>query len=56
MTKSGHTHTHTHTHTHIYIYIYTLGGACGVMVIVVGDGHDAPISKPEQSCLYFTLR
>ena len=66
----AHTHAHTHTHTHlgpymdtyipmsthistmIYIYIYI--SPCGVMVIVIGNGHGDPSSDPGQSGLYFT--
>ena len=49
--------THTHTHTHIYIYIYLYiykGGAHGVMVIVLGNGHGDTSSNPGRDWLYFT--
>ena len=29
-------------------------GACGVMVIVVGNGHGDPSSNPGRDCLHFT--
>ena len=31
---------------YLYIYLYILGGARGVMVIVVGYGHDDTSSNP----------
>ena len=31
-----------------------MGGARGVMVIVVGNGHDDTISNPGRDWLYFT--
>ena len=35
-------------------YITKLGGARGVMVIVVGNGHGDTSSKPGQDWLHFT--
>ena len=35
--------------------ILMLGGFCGVMVIIVGNGHDNLSSKHERDCLYFTI-
>ena len=55
--QTTHTHTHkqTHTHTHIYIYIYyemQTGGARGVIVIVVGNGHgDSSPTLGETDCI-----
>ena len=40
-------YTHTHTHTQ------TKGGACGVMVIVAGNGHGDKSSNPGQDWLHF---
>ena len=39
------------------LYIHThscFGGVCGVMIIVVGNGHDDTISNPGRNCVYFT--
>ena len=36
------------------IYIYTLGGARGVMVIVLGNGHSDTSSNPGWDWLHFT--
>ena len=33
--------------------ILELRGACGVMVIVIGNGHSDPSSNPEWACLHF---
>ena len=41
----------THTHTHIYILSY--GGACGVIIIMVGNGYGDLSSNPRQGCLHF---
>ena len=30
----------------MYVYVYFSGGACGVMVIVVGNGHGDTSSNP----------
>ena len=38
---------------YIYIYIY-IGGACGVMVIVIGNGHSDASSNPGRDRLHFT--
>ena len=36
------------------IYVFKFGGAHGVMVIVIGNGHGEPSSNPRQGCLHFT--
>ena len=36
------------------LYVFILGGACGVMVIVVGNGHGDMSSNPGRDCLHFT--
>ena len=46
-------HTDTQTHTYIYIYIYN-GGAHGVMVIVVENGHGDTSSNLGRDWLPFT--
>ena len=38
----------------IYIYIYKVGGARGVMVIVVENGHGDTSSNPGRDWLHFT--
>ena len=38
----------------IPIVIGALGGACGVMVIVVGNGHGDTSSNPERDWLHST--
>ena len=35
------------------IYLFNRG-ACGLMAIVVGNGHTNQCSKPGQGCLHFT--
>ena len=41
--------------TNIYLYfILYFGGACGVMVIVVGNGHGDTSSNPGRNWLHFT--
>ena len=40
-----HTRTHSHNHSHIYFHIF-YGGARGVMVIDVGNGHGDTSSNP----------
>ena len=40
---------------YIYIYIFIFGGAHGVMVIVVGNGHGDTSSNPGRDWLHFTL-
>ena len=42
-----------YSHIHIGDYIY-LGGARGVMVIVVGNGHSDTSSNPGRDWLHFT--
>ena len=37
-----------------YCYIEILGGACDVMVIVVGNGHGDTSSNPGRDWLHFT--
>ena len=39
---------------HKYIYIYIVGGARGVMVIVVGNKYDDTSSNPGRDWLHFT--
>ena len=39
---------------HGYCYIFLFGGASGVMVIVVGNGHDNTSSNPGGDSLRFT--
>ena len=34
--------------------LYVIGGACGVMVIVVGNGHGNTSSNPGRDQLHFT--
>ena len=51
--------THTHVHTHIQpistVHKYKeKGGARGVMVIVIGVGHDDTSSNPGRDWLHFT--
>ena len=36
------------------IIMLTLGGACGVMVIIVGNGHGDTSSNPGRDWLHFT--
>ena len=38
-----------------YIYAYDLGGAHGIMVTVVGNGHNDPSSNPGQGSLHFHI-
>ena len=53
------THIHTRTHTEEYSTDYTRCPWCkgyrGVMVIVVGNGHDDTSSNPGRDGLHFTL-
>ena len=42
-----------HTHTYIHTYIHH-GGARGVVVIVVGNGHGDTSSNPGRDWLHFT--
>ena len=37
------------------LYTTITGGACGVMVIVIGNGHSDTSSNPGRDQLYFTL-
>ena len=41
-----HRHTNVHPYAHIYMYVIFFGGARGVMVIVVGNGHGDTSSNP----------
>ena len=43
-------------HQSITIIIIIYGGARGVMVIVVGNGHCNTCSNPRRECLHFTSR
>ena len=36
------------------LYIYIFRSACGVIVIVIGNGHGDTSSNPRQGCLHFT--
>ena len=47
------TPTYIHIHTHM-LYMLTHGGARGVMVIVVGNGHGDTSSNPGWDWLHFT--
>ena len=38
----------------LYQLLYQLGGAHGVMVIIIGNGHGDTSSNPERDWLYFT--
>ena len=40
-----------HSHN---IFLSFFGGACGVMVIVIGNGYDDTSSNPGQDWLHFT--
>ena len=40
-----------YTPRYIYIYIYRFGGARGVMVIVLGNGHVDTSSNPGRDCI-----
>ena len=37
-----------------YVYQLVCGGACGVMVIVAGNGHSDTSSNPGRDWLHFT--
>ena len=43
-------HTHTHVYIYIYIYIY-IGGARGVMIIVIENGLVHSCSNLERDCI-----
>ena len=50
-----HMHIFSYEHTEICVWINIyFGGACGVMVIVVGNGHGDTSSNPERDWLHFT--
>ena len=46
--------TYIHTYIYIYIYIHIYGDAHGVMVILIGNGHNKLSSNPSQGSLHFT--
>ena len=38
-------------HSHMYIYVCDV---CGVMITILGNGHNDPSSNPGQGCIDFT--